>query len=414
MGKCCTMDVNMAYNKLEIKYLPIEQLIPYAGNARTHTDDQINQIVKSIQRHGWTNPILLDGNKGIIAGHGRLFAARKLNLTEVPTLDLSFASDAQKAEYIIADNKLALNAGWDYDILNVQFDILEDAGIELGDTGFSAEELNTIRQPQILTEGLCDEDDAPALPIMPITKLGDVWILGEHRLICGDSTIIDNVEKLMNGEKADMVFTDPPYGISVVKSDGNIGGSRKDKWGAKANCSVYQPIIGDDQPFDPSLLLTLAPLQIIFGANNFASKLPNNSHWIVWVKDMPEGTDFSGAELAWTNIDKKAVKTYKFTWAGMTREGNRKDELSKRVHPTQKPVGLFSNILNDYDPKSVIDLYGGSGSTLIACEKTNRKCFMMELSEHYCDVIINRWQKFTGKEAILESSQQKYDEVTNG
>lgn len=139
---------------------------------------------------------------------------------------------------------------------------------------------------------------------------------------------------------------------------------------------------------------------IIWGGNNFASGLPDNSHWIVWYKNMPDN-DFSGAELAWTSIDKKTVKVYTHTWAGMTRAGNRKDELSKRVHPTQKPVGLFADILNDYGPASVLDLFGGSGSTLIACEKTNRKCFMMELDPHYCDVILTRWEKYTGKQAEL-------------
>lgn len=147
------------HNQLAIKYVSIDQLIPYEGNARTHSENQVNEIVKSIKRHGWTNPILLDGRNEIIAGHGRLLAAKKLGLNEVPTIDLSFMSDAQKAEYIIADNKLALNAGWDYDILNIQFDVLEDAGIDLTDTGFSEEELNSIRNPEILNDGLCDEDE---------------------------------------------------------------------------------------------------------------------------------------------------------------------------------------------------------------------------------------------------------------
>lgn len=407
---------------MEIKYLDIQELNPYKNNSRTHSDKQIGEIVNSIKKRGWTNPILLDGNKGIVAGHGRLLAAKKLGMSKVPTIDLSFKTEAEKAEYIIADNKIALNAGWDYDILNVEFDLIEDAGLDLTDTGFNEDEIEEIRNPEILNEVLSDPDDVPIFADIPISKLGDVWIMGDHRLMCGDSTMLDQVEKLMNGDKADMVFTDPPYGISVVKHNGNIGGNRKGKVGfgekgqydKKANCGVYEPVYGDDKPFDPSLLLTIAPHQIIFGANNFASKLPDNSHWIVWVKDMPEGTDFSGAELAWTNINKKSVKTYNFTWAGMTRKGNRKDELSKRVHPTQKPVGLFVNILNDYKGNNVVDLYGGSGATLIACEKVSRKCFMMEISPNYCDVIIKRWQKFTGKSAILESTKQTFKEVVNG
>lgn len=216
--------------KIEIKYLSLDKLIPYSGNARTHSENQVDEIVRSIKKHGFTNPILLDSNNGIIAGHGRLLAARKLGLSEVPTIDLSFASDAQKAEYIIADNKLALNAGWDFDILNMQFDILEDAGIDITDTGFSEEELNAIRNPEILNEGLCDEDEVPEIDVEPVSKIGDIWLLGNHRLRCGDSTNLSDMEKLMNSDKADMVFTDPPYGYKYESNrykNGNPHGMLK-------------------------------------------------------------------------------------------------------------------------------------------------------------------------------------------
>lgn len=251
------------------------------------------------------------------------------------------------------------------------------------------------------------EDNIPT-KIESICKPGDTWQLGVHRLMCGDSKNITNIDSLRNGVEIDLLLTDPPYGMSVVKTDGHIGGKRvgkngygkKGQYGKEAECGIYKPIIGDDEPFDPNCCFGVSRQQIIFGANHFADRLPRSPHWIVWYKDMPVGTDFSGAELAWTSINKKAVKTYKFTWNGMTREGNRKDELSKRVHPTQKPVGLFEAILKDYECQTVLDLFGGSGSTLIACEKTNRKCFMMELDAHYCDVILARWEKYTGKKAI--------------
>ncbi len=396
----------------------IEDLIPYSQNARTHSVEQIQKIAHSIKEFGFNNPILVDKKKGIIAGHGRLEAAKILNLSVVPIIELSHLSKTQQKAYILADNRLALDAGWNPELLKVEFEALKELDFDIRLTGFSQDEIDVYLNPDVLKNGLCDPDDVPAIKEESITKLGDIWILGEHRLMCGDSAMINDIDKLMNEKKADMVFTDPPYGISVVKLDGNIGGNRvgkigfgeKNQYNKKARCGTYAPIIGDDKPFDPSLLLTLAPQQIIWGGNNFSSKLPDNSHWIVWVKDMPEGSDFSGAELAWTNLDKKSVKTYKFTWAGMTREGSRKDELIKRVHPTQKPVGLFVNILNDYDPKNVMDLFGGSGSTLIACEKTNRKCFMMELAPNYCDIIIERWQKFTGQKAILESTGESYGE----
>lgn len=254
-------------------------------------------------------------------------------------------------------------------------------------------------------DGLCDEDDVPE-HVEPKTKFGDLYILGNHRLLCGDSKNINDIDRLRGDVEIELLLTDPPYGMSVVKADGNICGVRvgstvgKSKM-HKAKVGVYRPVIGDDEPFDPNCCFGLTAHQIIFGANHFAHDLPNSPHWIVWYKDMPVGTDFSGAELAWTSIEKKAVKTYKFTWAGMTREGNRKDELSKRVHPTQKPVGLFEAILKDYEFKTILDLFGGSGSVLIACEKTNRKCFMCEMDPRYVDVIVARWENYTGNKAIL-------------
>lgn len=397
---------------MNIESLSITQLKTYENNARTHSEDQIKELANSIKEFGFNNPVLIDKDNQIIAGHGRLLAAQSIGMNEVPTIRLPHLTAAKKKAYILADNRIALNAGWSPEKLKKEFEALLAADFDIELTGFTSDEIDAFLNPEVLNDGLCDEDEVPDLLPDPITKMGDIWMLGKHRLMCGDSKIINDINKLTNNDNIDFVLTDPPYGISVVKVDGNIGGNRigkngygkKGQYGKEAKCGIYMSIYGDDEPFDPSLLLTIAPKQIIFGANNFASKLPDNSHWIVWIKGMPKGTDFSGAELAWTNIDKKAVKTYEFTWAGMTREGNRKDELINRVHPTQKPVGLFVNILNDYDPKSVIDLYGGSGTTLIACEKLNRKCFMMEISPQYCDVIIKRWEKFTGKKAVLEST----------
>lgn len=407
---------------MQIRNLPIDSLKAYDNNARSHSPAQIDEIASSITEFGFNNPILIDQGSVIIAGHGRVLAAKKLGLSEVPTIALKHLTEAKKKAYILADNRIALNAGWYADKLKVEFEALLKDNFDIKLAGFTQDEIDAFLNPEILKEGLDDANAQYELPATPVTKLGDVWLLGAHRVMCGDSTMIDSVEKLVNGVLVNLVLTDPPYGISVVKPDGNIGGNRKGKvgygekgsYGKEAKCGLYEPVHGDDQPFDPSFLLTLAPKQIIFGANNFASKLPDNSHWLVWVKDMPEGTDFSGAELAWTNYDKKAVKTYKFTWAGMTRQGNRKDELSNRVHPTQKPVGLFVDILSDHEAKTIIDPFGGSGSTLIACEKTGRKCLMMEISPAYCDVIVRRWENFSGTHATLESTGLSFDEVANG
>ena len=197
----------------QIEQVGIESLIPYARNSRTHSDEQVAQISASIKEFGFTNPVLIDSNDGIIAGHGRVLAARKLGMNEVPCIRLGHLSDTQKRAYVIADNKLALNAGWDNEALTVEFASLVDDGFDISLTGFSLEEIDALK-PLQLEPGLTDEDEVPEPPPEPITKLGDVWVLGNHRLMCGDSTSIDAVDKLMDEQKADMVFTDPPYGMT--------------------------------------------------------------------------------------------------------------------------------------------------------------------------------------------------------
>ena len=195
-----------------IKKVKTIDLIPHARNSRTHSDEQINQIAASIKEFGFLNPIIIDGENGIIAGHGRVMAANKLNIKELPCVDASHLSETQRRAYVIADNKLALNSGWDIEMLRVEFDELQEAGFDLELTGFSMDEIADL-QIEELTEGLTDEDEAPECPDVPTAVLGDIWQLGNHRLMCGDSTSIDEVEKLMDGKKADMVFTDPPYGM---------------------------------------------------------------------------------------------------------------------------------------------------------------------------------------------------------
>lgn len=201
--------------QLEIKKVSVEKLIPYVRNSRTHSDAQVAQIAASIKEFGWTNPILVDGENGIIAGHGRLLAARKLGYTEVPVIELSHMTESQKKAYVIADNQLAMNAGWDTAMLTLELADLKDAGFDLDIIGFDAKELDKLLEPEQV-EGLTDEDAVPDAPEEPKTKLGDIYQLGNHRLMCGDSTSIDAVDKLMDGQKADMVFTDPPYGVSYT------------------------------------------------------------------------------------------------------------------------------------------------------------------------------------------------------
>ena len=404
---------------MQIESASISDLIPFAKNSRTHDDAQVAQIAASIKEFGFTNPILIDEQGGIIAGHGRLLAARKLQLIEVPCIRLSHLSDAQKRAYVIADNKLALNAGWDDEMLALELGDLKDMEFDLSLTGFSTDEINALLTPTVV-EGLTDEDAVPEVPENPVTKLGDVWVLGKHRLMCGDSTSVDAVEKLMDGNKVEMVFTDPPYGISIVSGGGKVGGSgafggKKNEKKDKSNIiesSNFAPVAGDDS-IDVAVeaiqvIATLgAKVEIIWGGNYYANSLPNSSCWLVW--DKQNTGNFADCELAWTN-QTTAVRKFEHMWNGMVKAS---EHGQKRVHPTQKPVALAAWCIEQYgeDCEVVLDLFGGSGFTLIACEQKKKKGYVMELSASYVDVIVQRWQEFTGKTAFLESTNEPFVKI---
>jgi len=296
---------------------------------------------------------------------------------------------------------------------------LDDGEFDLSLTGFDEKELEEIVNwipKEVKEDDFNAEEEAEKIK-EPKSKRGEIYQLGRHRLMCGDATSREDVEKLMNGEKADMVFTDPPYGINLIKGNINgIGGggelgftygklSSKQRAKTIVNRKLYRKIKGDDKLFNPIFLLDLAKKVFIFGANNFSDKLPISPHWLVWDKKN-EGAErkntFSDAELIWTNIKGISVKIYRWNWNGIIRKGNRKEELITRCHPTQKPVGLLSEIIDDYTKRNeiILDPYGGSGSMLIACEKLNRKCYMMEIDPVYIDVIINRWEQFSGGKAV--------------
>ena len=389
---------------MKIEQRKTQELIPYVNNARTHSDEQIAQIAASIKEFGWTNPILLDGTNGIIAGHGRIMAARKLGMDTVPCIELSHLSDKQKKAYILADNRLAMNSGWDTQLLTLELKGLDDEGFDLEMLGFDADELANLLEPEQL-EGNTDEDAVPELPETPVTVEGDIWLMGKHRLMCGDSTSIDAVEKLMDGIRANAVFTDPPYGIGLDKEGQTIGKSQK--YGAvlnDANTDVAK------ESFQMAVSMNV-PEMYFWGANHYSSVLPDSSCWIVWDKQGGKSVTYADCELCYTNID-KPVRMFTHIWDGF-RKGSEKGE--KRVHPTQKPVKLFEEIWEKFNTGQVIlDLFGGSGSTLMACERTSRHCRMMELDPKYCDVIVKRWQDFTGKEATLELSGKTFAEVSNG
>lgn len=393
--------MNPSQQKLE--HISTALLIPYARNSRTHSPEQVKQVANSIKEFGFTNPVLIDGDNGIIAGHGRVMAAQFLELEQVPCIRLAYLSEAQKRAYIIADNQLALNSGWDEDMLRAELHDLQAIEFDMDLLGFDVEFLEDMLEEKP-PENTNDADEVPEPPVDPVSKLGDVWLLGKHRLMCSDSTSIDAVNQLMDGRKADVMLTDPPYGIKRDKGFQGFGG-----FGTPIARRQYADDWDNERPtkhcFD--LLISKADVSIVFGGNFFADQLIQGKHWLVWDKKNTMPT-FGDCELAWTNIDRKSVKLYQVTYNGLI--GKEKE----RFHPTQKPVLLFHNILNDYTKPDfiVLDAFGGSGSTLIACEKTGRICYMMEISPAYVDVIVNRWQNYTGFKATLEATGKTFDELT--
>lgn len=382
---------------MKITQKKVESLIPYINNSRTHSDEQVAQIAASIKEFGWTNPILVDGDNSIIAGHGRLMAARKLGYKEVPTIELADLTETQKKAYIIADNRLALNAGWDNELLTIELNDLLADGFALDILGFDPKELDALLEPEVV-EGLTDEDAVPDVPDEPTTKLGDIYQLGNHRLMCGDSTNVDAVEKLVNNSKIDLCYTDPPYGINEKGDRSKRGGlaqgnKLKDFKDDTIDYAVeaYQIVEGVLQ----------VPRQVWWGANYYCHALPQSNNWFVWDKRVEEKQKDtqSDCELAWVKSKWSSVRIFRHLWKGLIKGS---EHGQKRVHPTQKPVALAEWSLAYFkEVNTVLDLFGGSGSTLIACEKTNRACYMMEFEPHYCDVIVKRWEDFTGKKAVL-------------
>ena len=382
---------------LSIDYRPTADLLPYAMNSRTHSDDQVAQIAASIKEFGFTNPILIDDQETIIAGHGRLMAAKKLKLSEVPTITLEGLTEAQKKAYVIADNKLALNAGWDTEALTAELRRLQELDFNLDLIGFDSDELAQLLEPEQV-EGLTDEDDVPDVPKTPVTVEGDIWVLGNHRLMCGDSTSIDAVDKLMDGVKANAVVTDPPYGIGI---DGQKKSVSKNP---KHNRKHHEKKGWDEQRPDSSIFNYIVSLNVpavIWGGNYFADLLPASRGWIYWSKGQ-DGLTMSDGELAWTTENKP-----------LRSQTVNRNALRDSVHPTQKPVQVI-NFSCDYlqvpQKGAVLDLFAGSGTLCIVCEQRDARAFLMERDAAYCDVIIKRWQDYTGKKAVHADTGEAFDE----
>jgi hypothetical protein len=383
-----------------VQRVSVSTLVPYAANARTHSAGQIDQIAASIRQWGFTVPVLVDERSEIIAGHGRLLAAQQLGLDTVPVMVARGWSEKEIKAYRLADNQLALNAAWDVKLLAAELGELVDMA-EL--IGFSEDELLNVLGGR---QGLTDPDAAPPLPDAPVTKRGDLWLCGKHRLLCGDATSAEDVKRLLGEIVPDIAVCDAPYGLGIVKGS-TIGGAKP--FGGRVHGraknaiiepGIYAPIVGDDSTETGlttyrHLLALDVPVIVIWGGNYFADQLPASRCWLVWNKETT-GT-FADAELAWTNQD-RVVELFTHRWSGLMKAS---EHGEKRVHPTQKPVALTQWVLTTLSPrgKTILDPFVGSGSSMIAAEMEGRAAFCMEISEAYVDVAVNRWQNFTGEKA---------------
>jgi DNA modification methylase len=372
----------------KIEWLSVETLIPYAKNARTHSDEQVAQIAGSIKEFGFNNPVLVDKDNSVIAGHGRLMAARKLGMDKVPVVQLGHMTEAQRKAYVLADNRIALNSGWDTGMLTLELQDLKD-DIDLSLLGFDPDELDALLNPIEETEGLTDEDAVPDVPDEPKTKLGDIYILGNHRLMCGDSTSITDVEKLMDGNPVDLIFTDPPYNVAFNGRSGKHDVIKNDNLSE----SDFETFIGEVC----NTIKAIDPKAYYIWCNWIDYKT-----CIVWAKNvfgMGNGYRHQHEFCLFNGKIDEVIKNESDLWE-VKKDRN-------YVHPTQKPVALSVRAFgNHIKLLNVLDLFGGSGSTLIGAEQTGRKAYVMELDPKYCDVIVQRWEEFTGKKAVLSELEK--------
>lgn len=377
---------------MKVENWDISKVKPYAKNPRNN-DDAVEATANSIKEFGWQQPIVVDKDGVIIVGHTRLKAANKLKLKQVPVTVAENLTGEQVKAYRLADNKTGELAEWDMGLLDDELVGIDD--LDMSDFGFTDADLDAALGNDD-GEAQDDEfDEEP--PEEPTSRLGDIYQLGRHRLMVGDSTDASQVKTLMGGKQADLVLTDPPYGVSVVK-DGMVGAN----FGV-AQKGEYAPVKADDSTHTAQAAYEVAKglcdKLILFGGNYFADFLPSSDGWLIWDKRGESGirNTFADGEMAWCSFH-TPVRIYHQLWNGMIRQG----EHDKRIHPTQKPVGVLASIIDDFSDGDdvILDLFGGSGTTLIAAEREGRTCCMMEYETGYVDLIINRWEEFTGKKAV--------------
>ena len=402
---------------LAIDHRRIADLVPYARNARTHSEAQVALIAGSIREYGFTNPVLVDGANGIIAGHGRVMAAESLGLGTVPVIELAHLTEAQKRAYILADNRLAEQAGWDRDLLSLELGDLRDLGVELGDLGFEAGEIDALFRG---AEADPREDVVPEVPVVPVSRVGDLWLLGPHRLLCGDATDANAVTRLLNGVTPHLMITDPPFGVNYDPSWRNTAGLSETKRTGKvlndhrADWREAWALFPGDVAYVWHGALHATTVADSLIASGFAIRSQ-----IIWAKErlvLSRGDYHWQHEPCWYAVRTKA----KGHWSGDRRQTTlwqipSRDQDAATVHGTQKPVDCMRRpILNNSSAgQAVYEPFSGSGTCIIAAETTGRACFAMELDPAYVDVAVTRWQAFTGQEAVLDGPSTSFAEIAD-
>ena len=404
----------MALPTLNLELRTIERLIPYARNARTHSDQQVAQIAASIAEFGFCNPVLVDPDDGIIAGHGRVLAARKLRLTEVPVIVLGHLSKNQRQAFMLADNQLALNAGWDEPMLRLELEALTQSGFNLQIAGFDLEELDRLLA-DLNRLAPADPDEAPALDEEVVTEPGDLWLLGNHRLLCGDGTNAGDLDRVLGGSASDMIFTDLPY-------NANYAGK------TARRLTIVNDNLGDQ--FEEFLATACqAMLAVNSGAiyicmssrelhHLYEAFIKAGGHWstyVIWAKNTFT-LGRSDYQRQYEPILYGWGQERQHHWCGDRNQGDvwfiNKPHRNKE-HPTMKPVELVERAISNSSRKGdvVLDPFAGAGSTLLAAERTGRRASVVEIDPKYADVIVRRWQSYSGQLARLDPGGQSFAEV---
>ena len=399
---------------LKIEHIPVDQLVPYVRNARTHSESQVSQIAGSIAEFGFVNPILVGDDNVIIAGHGRLMAAHKMRLENVPVIFLSHLSELQRRALVLTDNKLAENAGWDEDLLRLELEALQAEDFDLELTGFDFDEIDRLLNADIEPAGNTDDDDVPETPEEPISKPGDLWLLGNHRLLCGDATVLGDVERVLDGGLADLTFCDPPYNVDYAggasrKTDRRI---ENDNLGNAFEAFLYDACVNIVSVTKGGIYICMSSSELHTLQKAFVEAGGHWSTFIIWAKNR-----FTLGRSDYQRQYEPILYGWKegtdHFWCGARDQGDvwfidrpHKNDL----HPTMKPVALVERAVRNSSKSrdTVLDPFGGSGTTLIACEKAGRSGRLIEMDPKYADVIVKRWQEFTGLKATLDGDGRAF------